>query len=732
MTKIRFQSLLAAGLLCLNGNLLAEDASNVFLQAYQEFQAGEKCERDSQNRDALNRYTTALKTLEQLQKTDPTWQENVVAYRLRKARESIERLRLVIANTPTASETVIAQLPSKGFDIDIPEPLVNTRPSDERPQPDLASKASSSPLLEMQRALKASRKEVDRLERQLQDQLERSNGQLANAKMEVEKTKTELVEYKSKLAQAEDSLSNATRDRDKFKSMATAPEKRFEQLSTRITQLESEKEALQEENDRIAAKLDSAATYVQSSKAALSDSEADRKSLARERDQAVARTKRIKDNDSEVERLNEQMAQMKKEFQIDKSALESQLAEQKPKLDQLAKIVADNKVLAAKLNNAEKILAEGSKTDSQQAMLEMASQMDSLKKNVETLQSELTARNAKIQGLVANLSEATAESNRLKLDPKPNEEQKRLTDENELLRNIVLRQLKEVNERQSAATDLERQLLELEVKSESVLDRIADVKAPLSPLSDEEKLLFKDPAVFLSAPNSNSLSVSMVVVKQTDPSQKSATPESVSQSTSVSDDVETLDPKARELADLAAELYKDKRYFDAVIIYRRALQAAPDNLFVVANLAIAKIQVGKIRDAQAGLEKVRAQKPKDLLVLTNLAIVYSKLKDFDKAIETLNEILSLDPKNAVAHNYMAIVLGKTGKFKESEDYFLRSIALDPSYAKAHFNLAVMYIAQTPPSLDLARASYEKAKALGADPDEVLERRLNPTPSTTPS
>ena len=129
MTNFRFHSLITAALLSLSGNLFAEESSGVFLQAYQEFQAGEKCERDSQIRDALNRYTTALKTLEQLQKTDPTWQENVVAYRLRKARESIERLRLMIANIPTASETVTAQLPSNGFDIDIPEPLVNTRPS---------------------------------------------------------------------------------------------------------------------------------------------------------------------------------------------------------------------------------------------------------------------------------------------------------------------------------------------------------------------------------------------------------------------------------------------------------------------------------------------------------------------------------------------------------------------------------------------------------------------------
>lgn len=93
----------------------------------------------------------------------------------------------------------------------------------------------------MQRALKDSRKEVARLEKKLQEQVEKSNGQLASAKMEVEKTKTALVEYKSRLAQAEDSLASATRERDQFKAKAAAPEQHFEKLSNRITQLESEK-----------------------------------------------------------------------------------------------------------------------------------------------------------------------------------------------------------------------------------------------------------------------------------------------------------------------------------------------------------------------------------------------------------------------------------------------------------------------------------------------------------
>ncbi len=193
--------------------------------------------------------------------------------------------------------------------------------------------------------------------------------------------------------------------------------------------------------------------------------------------------------------------------------------------------------------------------------------------------------------------------------------------------------------------------------------------------------------------------------------------------TSLTEDLNALSPQAREIADLGTKLYKDKRFFDAVIIFRRALKVAPDNLFVIAHVAIAKIQVGKISDARVGLEKVLLKKPKDLLVLTNLAIVYSRLKDFDKVIATLNLILEIDPQNAVAHHDMGVVLGKTGKLKESEEYFLRSIALDPNYTKAHLTLASLYMDQKPPALDLARSNYEKAKTLGAEPDLLLERRL---------
>jgi tetratricopeptide (TPR) repeat protein len=241
---------------------------------------------------------------------------------------------------------------------------------------------------------------------------------------------------------------------------------------------------------------------------------------------------------------------------------------------------------------------------------------------------------------------------------------------------------------------------------------------------NEENLADKDALQPVPEPTSDSTEVSKSVAEQTPAPLPPTTPAPKPEPTSLTEDLNALSPQAREIADLGTKLYQDKRFFDAVIIFRRALKVAPDNLFVIAHVAIAKIQVGKITDARVGLEKVLLKKPKDLLVLTNLAIVYSRLKAYDKAVATLKQILEIDPQSAIAHHDMGVVLGKTGELKESEQYLLRSIALDPNYAKAHLNLASMYLQQTPSALDLARASYEKAKSLGCAADSKIESRLH--------
>jgi Flp pilus assembly protein TadD len=254
-------------------------------------------------------------------------------------------------------------------------------------------------------------------------------------------------------------------------------------------------------------------------------------------------------------------------------------------------------------------------------------------------------------------------------------------------------------------------------------DQASEPSSPASPPINEEKIADKDAPEPSPEPTSDSAVEPNSVAEQTPTPEELATPAPKPEPTSLTEDLNALSPQAREIADLGTKLYNDKRFFDAVIIFRRALKVAPDNLFVIAHVAIAKIQVGKISDARMGLEKVLLKKPNDLLVLTNLAIVYARLKAFDKAIATLNHILEIDPQNAIAHHDMGVALGKTVKLKESEDYLFRSIALDPNFAKAHLTLASLYLQQSPPAIDLARASYEKAKSLGAPTDSKIDSQL---------
>ena len=83
-----FALLLAAAL-----PLFAADPSEQFLKAYQNYQQGENLERSGNTSDAVNKYHFAESLLIAISKNDPSWQKPVVEYRLKKTRESLDRLQ---------------------------------------------------------------------------------------------------------------------------------------------------------------------------------------------------------------------------------------------------------------------------------------------------------------------------------------------------------------------------------------------------------------------------------------------------------------------------------------------------------------------------------------------------------------------------------------------------------------------------------------------------------------
>jgi tetratricopeptide (TPR) repeat protein len=692
--------------------LLAKDPSNLFLRAYQEFQAGERSEREGQVRDALNRYATAAKTLETIQRTDPDWQSLVVDYRLRKTQENLERLRTSVTEAQLTAIEIEDPLPTGGFEIDIPEPMVTTRPpSGEMAAPPAARKNEES--VRVQRQLTEARRQIESLKKDL----EKTRGDLTGAKAEIDRTKSSLVETRSELAQAQANLENVAAERDRMKSKNTGTsDKRSQELADRIERLEAENEVLNDENKRLSDKLGKAGNYIEQSNEVLAATEKDRKALAAQRDKARASLAKIKDNQSEIDRLLKERSEIEKKFAEEKGALEKQIADQKPALDLVAKLEAENKNLSARLEKAESALQDPAKVQADQKLRDsLQEEITLLKDRLAAARGELQARDESIKNLYTQLDEASGEAARLRLDPKPTDEQKRVADENELLKNIVLRQLKDQNERTQAVSVLEQELENLYVKSDTLSTQLAVLSKPPSKFSDQEILIFRDPLVVLNDPGEVDLSVSMTISKSSDGS--------VEANNKSPEGAEVFSPESRQLVEKAAELVRERRFTDAEKIYQQLTDEHPDNPFALSNLAVTQIHAGKHAAALVALEKTLRLSPGDVFASVNISNVYCRQGRFDEAVEVLKEVIKKDPRNAVAYNYLAIALGKQGNTREAEENFQRSIMLDANYPNAHFNLAVMYANTDPPSLELARKHYEIAKSLGSEPDAVMERHL---------
>lgn len=707
MRDLLRRALLLALPLVLAGTVYAEDPSDLFLRAYQNFQAGEKMERDGNPREAVARYKQAEELLQEIARTDATWQPAVVEYRLRKTRENLERLGPDVANLPVVEDSIEGPLPQS--EPSLPPPAVNTsfpvtvtdaprtpaapvrRAPQDLPLPDATAAGSGSEAAALRRQLAEQRRENEAL----RERLDRQSAELKSALFAVDRTKVTVVELRSQLAQTQDALTDAQARAE----LARSPDARLKDMEDRLLALEVDNEVLSDENARLFAKLENAAKYIDASDAARKTLDEDRRKVAKQRDEAAARTKRIRDNQKEIERLTAESKDLK-----------AQLAKAAPDLD---KVKAENKELAEKLAEAEKKIAEAAERPAQdQAAVEtLRSEINSLNDRLLEAQAQIAGRDEQIKKLAGQLDEASGDLARMRLNPEPSADDKKVIAENELLRGIILRQIREQSERDAARTELEKEVSTLQGRSENLQRQLDILAKPAFQLSDDEKALFREPTALLTEPTEEKLEVSMAVAKSDAEPPK---PEGA----------DALSETARTTIEEARKLFDAGRFGDAEKLYQQIAEESPENYFVLSNLGVTQIQSRKLSAAEVALKKAVEINPKDAFAATNLGIVYCKQGRFDDAIAALQDALADDENDHIAHNYLGVCLGEQGKKAEAEEHFKRSVAIREDYSDAHFNLAVLYATSQPPALDLARTHYDKAVASGAPPDISLERLIN--------
>src|SRR5438067_669429 len=441
-----------------------------------------------------------------------------------------------------------------------------------------------------------------------------------------------------------------------------------------------------------------------------------------------ATTKKLRDNLDQLQAALEKSQSDLETARKEKELVNTRLQQSNSKLEKAQSEVEKSKKAEHEVSNQ---LAQA-----QESLKALQSSRDSSTKEQEQLRAEV----ARLKDAVAAANEArvTAEKQKDETGAKADETM-RLAKENELLRNIVVRERQEEARRYQAKKLMLAELDKLKIQSDALNKQIEFLAQPVTKLSDEELALLRQPVVAISDQNSGMLKASFMFAKKSSldpveigqPNEKEKpTPDAGAATTNNSSDAAVpsdfkpdVPDDLQDVARAAKESFAHGKYRAAESQYQEILAESPNNLYALSNLGVVYFRRGKFNAAESTLKKALSVSPKDEFVHTTLGIVYYRQSKFDDAFAELTKSLAINPKSPIAHNYLGITAGQKGRLGEAEREILQAIANNPDYGDAHFNLDVIFATTRPASNELAKRHYNKATALGTQPDSSLEKLL---------
>lgn len=166
-----------------------------------------------------------------------------------------------------------------------------------------------------------------------------------------------------------------------------------------------------------------------------------------------------------------------------------------------------------------------------------------------------------------------------------------------------------------------------------------------------------------------------------------------------------------------------KDYARARKAYLQFLDLMPDNVLGLVNLGVVEFSSGNTAKAEGLLKKAVSIRLENPAAWLTLGIIAMDQERFDEALADLSQAVLQEPRNPRARNYLGVVIGRKGWIDGAQSELRRAVELDPSYSDAHYNLAVFYLEEKPPAIELARRHYYRAIELGAEKDPAIEKVL---------
>src|SRR6478672_8183858 len=541
-----------------------DDPSEIFLKAYLSAQQGEKLERQDRFKTALAKYRFAGSLIEELRKSQAQWQPAVVEYRGRKISEAILRLQERITRQTQLNSSAI---PLPDIAPAAPESDAWSEPGPEAlaPQPrETASERSGD--TSVKGATKSLRDKVA----ELQAALDKTRGDLETARKEKDVVDTRLKDTNSKLERAQNDLDDTKKS-----------ERQARDQLTQIQESVKPSQGLEGNSDKEQQQLRAEVAQL---KGAVATADQARVTAEKQRDDTQAKFAETNNHIIAIEReRDDALSQLK-------SAKESE--------QRLQSLVAEKNDLQQKLAIAEEKVRKLSEGDpkSTEKLAEMERQMAQLQQQLIETQNRNSYLAARAAELDVELEHAGTELQAAKLAGANNEDSSQLVRENELLRNIVVRERQEEARRDEARKLVLAELDRLKVRSELLNKEIEFLAQPVTRLTTEELALFRQPVVSISSEKPGVLKMSFVFEKKSTPN--------VGKSNAISTTAPNALPnELQEVVVAARKNVVQGKYRTAEKQYETVLAKDPDNLDALSNLGVVYFRTGKIRSAESTLKK---------------------------------------------------------------------------------------------------------------------------------
>lgn len=697
-----FFALLALGLVFGSGPVgaqlpTADDAADRFFRGYTLKNDAERLEQEGNLQGALGLLEQMKGIFDGIAKSQPQWQPSMLQNRRELTDAAISRIKARLAGQVAAQPAPAAALPLLN-----PQPAAAVMPAMPTAQGG-AVPSLGEWLGQWEAAMRERMKTLESQNNTQQEDLQKwqqwyqwASGEITVSRERQQKLQGEIEAKEKAIASMQGEVEAGRATRQQLEEL----EKQRRLLTEESTKAKQRLQAAEDNAKEVAQKLVEASARIR-------QLETERNTAMTQRDQAQSQAqqslKALEQLKSANAKSGDELAQtmgklgaLSKERDAMRSQLDElqrQLANLKATMPNDDKLAVDAGRLASENKELKQQLAEAQKSAQERKKLQEQAQL--LEKEVQALKG----RSREDQDKLAKLSEQLAA---LGKNAPAGSMPPELARENEMLREIIMRQLRTQYRQQQVRDEVVNELQRLAAGDASLKERIAKLKDGRLTLSPQEEKLFTDPAV-RELLGSGGISGTLIA--------------------RVSKPSEGLPAEIASNLERAHEVFAAKKYEQAAALYQQVIAAKPQEVSALLGLGYCQERMRRYQDAEATLKRCLQLDAENEMAMFYLGVTYFKQERWNESMASFEAGLKANPSNARARHYLGIIATKLSLIDRAEREFKLALAIDPDFGEAHFNLAVLYATWDPPRWPEARGAYALAVKKGVSPDVSLERLL---------